>query len=52
MPPDGTPAPGGTGVTVAVKVTGWPNTAVGDEEVTEVVESALITFWVVDPSWH
>src|ERR1043166_8680615 len=37
------PAPGDTGLTVAVKVTDWPNTDGFAEELTAVVVSALLT---------
>ena len=49
VPPDGAPAPGGTGVTVAVKVTGWPKTEGFAEEATAVVVAALITSCVSVP---
>src|SRR2546422_3248408 len=41
--PLGVPAPGATGLTVAVKITDWPNTEGLAEEVTVVVVSALLT---------
>ena len=40
------PAPGATGLTVAVKVTDWPNTEGLAAEETTVVVSALLTVWV------
>jgi len=44
--PAGVPAPGATAVTVAVKVTDWPNTEGAADEFTVVVVSALLTVWV------
>ena len=43
--PVGVPAPGDTAVTVALKVTGWPNTEGLTEELTAVVLLALLTVW-------
>ena len=43
------PAPGATGLTVAVKVTGWPNTDGLAEEATVVVVSAWFTVCVTTP---
>src|SRR2546422_1036361 len=40
------PAPGETALTVAVKVTDWPNTEGLAEEATVVVELAWLTVWV------
>src|SRR5437773_1390824 len=44
--PVGAPAPGATGLTVAVNVTDWPNTEGLAEEITAVAVSALFTVWV------
>ncbi|GAO05922.1 hypothetical protein TPA0598_01_02920 [Streptomyces lydicamycinicus] len=44
--PVGVPAPGATGATVAVKVTGCPTTDGSGDEVTVVVVSAGSTVWV------
>src|SRR5438445_694456 len=44
--PVGVPAPGATALTVAVNVTGWPNTVGVAEEMTDVDELALLTVWV------
>src|SRR6266516_4835510 len=44
--PVGVPAPGATALTVAVKVTIWPDTDGLTEEVTVVVLLALLTVWV------
>ena len=41
--PDGVPVPGATAATVAVKVTGCPNTEGFSDEVTAVVLLALLT---------
>ena len=41
--PVGKPAPGLTALTVAVKVTVWPNTEALDDEVTVVVVHAVVT---------
>jgi hypothetical protein len=43
--PVGVPAPGNTGETVAVKVTGCPNTDGFGDEVKVVLVSALLTTW-------
>ncbi len=46
MPPSGVGTPLAVGLTVAVKVTGWPNTEeVGDAD-TAVVLAAGLTFWL------
>ena len=47
--PVGVPAPGATGATVAVNVTGWPNADGSGDEVTVVVVEALLTSWVSVP---
>ncbi|GAA5610958.1 hypothetical protein Spla01_02105 [Streptomyces platensis] len=47
--PVGVPAPGATGATVAVKVTGWPTADGSGAEVTVVVVDALLTVWVSVP---
>ena len=47
--PVGVPAPGGTGATVAVKVTGWPTTDGSGDEETVVVVAACATVWVSVP---
>ena len=47
--PVGVPAPGATAVTVAVKVTAWPNTEGLAKEASAVVVSALFTVWVRAP---
>ena len=47
--PVGVPAPGATGATVAVKVTGWPKTDGSGDEVTVVVVDACATVWVSVP---
>ena len=44
--PVGVPEPGATALTVAVKVTVWPDTDGLTEEVTVVVLLALLTVWV------
>ena len=44
--PVGVPAPGETALTVAVKVTDWPETDGFAEEATVVVVLALFTVWV------
>ena len=44
--PVGVPAPGATAPTVAVKITGWPNTVGFGEETRVVVVLALLTVWV------
>src|SRR2546427_3472944 len=44
--PVGVPAPGETALTVAVRVTDWPNTEELVEEATVVVELAWLTVWV------
>lgn len=44
--PLGVPWPGRTVVTVAVKVTAWPDAAGLAEDVIAVVVVALVTFWV------
>src|SRR5207302_6955229 len=44
--PVGVPAPGATGLTVAVKVTAWPNTDGLGAEVSAVVVPAWPTVWV------
>ena len=46
--PVGVPAPGATALTVAVKVTDWPNVDGLVEEATVVVELAWLTVWVID----
>ena len=43
--PVGMPAPGAVAVTVAVNVTGWPNTVGVIAETTVVVVSAALTVW-------
>ncbi|GAO05925.1 hypothetical protein TPA0598_01_02950 [Streptomyces lydicamycinicus] len=48
--PVGVPAPGATGATVAVKVTGSPNTDGSGDEVTVVVVDAWPTVWVSVPT--
>jgi hypothetical protein len=40
------PLPGATGLTVAVKVTDWPETDGLADELTDVDVSALFTVWV------
>jgi hypothetical protein len=45
--PVGVPAPGETALTVAVKVTAWPNTDGFTDEVTVVELEALLTVWVM-----
>ena len=45
--PVGVPAPGATALTVAVKVTVWPDSDGLTEEVTVVVLLALLTVWVI-----
>jgi hypothetical protein len=45
--PVGVPAPGETALTVAVKVTAWPNTDGFTDEVTVVELEALLTVWVI-----
>jgi hypothetical protein len=47
--PVGVPAPGATGVTVALSVTGAPNTEGSGEVVTVVVVITWLTVWVVLP---
>src|ERR1043166_2233161 len=47
--PVGVPAPGGTALTVAVKVTDWPKTEGLAEEAREVVLLAWPTVWVTIP---
>ena len=44
--PLGVPAPGATGLTVAVKVTAWPNTEGFVDETSVVVVSPLLTTWL------
>ncbi len=44
--PVGVPAPGETGATTAVKVTGCPVTDGSGDEVTVVVVAAWLTVWV------
>ena len=44
--PVGVPVPGAVAVTMAVKVTDWPKTEGLPEELTAVVELALLTVWV------
>ena len=44
--PVGVPVPGKVTITVAVNVTGWPNTDGFTELVTAVVVLALLTVWV------
>ena len=44
--PVGVPAPGATALTVAVKVTVWPDTEGFNEELTVVVVLALLTVCV------
>lgn len=44
--PVGVPEPGATALTVAVKVTGWPETEVLSEELIVVDVFALLTAWV------
>ncbi|GAA5610950.1 hypothetical protein Spla01_02097 [Streptomyces platensis] len=48
--PVGVPAPGATGATVAVKVTGSPTTDGSGDEETAVVVSARVTVWVSVPT--
>ncbi|MCR8574823.1 hypothetical protein NE399_11920, partial [Streptomyces sp. Isolate_219] len=48
--PVGVPAPGETGATVAVKVTGCPTTDGSGAEMTEVVVEAWPTVWVSVPT--
>ena len=43
--PVGVPEPGAAAATVAVKVTGWPYTAFGADDVTMVLVFALLTVW-------
>ena len=45
----GVPAPSATALTVAVKVTDWPNTDGLAEEETAVVVAAWFTTWAVVP---
>ena len=50
--PVGVPVPGGTAVTVAVNVTGWPTTEGFTDDVTVVAVLALLTtcgFPVIEP---
>jgi hypothetical protein len=47
--PVGVPAPGDTGATVAVNVTGWPKTEGLAEEVTLVVVAAWLIVWLKAP---
>src|SRR3954468_2862473 len=47
--PVGVPAPGAVAVTVAVNVTGSPNTVGDSAETTVVVVPAWLTTWPVDP---
>src|ERR1051326_227523 len=44
--PVGVPAPGATALTVAVKVTDWPNTDGFTDEDTDVAVAAWLTVWV------
>ena len=44
--PDGVPAPGATAVTVAVKVTGWPETDGLALEASAVLVEARFTTWL------
>ena len=44
--PLGVPAPGETGLTVAVKVTDWPKTEGLAEEVKAVAVEAMLTTWL------
>ena len=44
--PDGVPAPGATGVTVAVNLTAWPKAEGSGDEESAVVVDALPTVWV------
>src|ERR1043166_6171521 len=44
--PVGVPVPGATAATVAVRMTGWPNTDGLGDETSVVVESALLTVCV------
>jgi hypothetical protein len=39
------PEPGAVTLIVAVRVTDWPNTEVGAEDVTAVLVEALFTVW-------
>ncbi|WP_033271855.1 hypothetical protein [Streptomyces lydicus] len=48
--PVGTPAPGTTGATVAVNVTGCPTTEGSGDEVTVVMVAAWPTVWVSVPT--
>ena len=43
--PAGTPAPGTTADTVALKVTGWPNAEGLTDEATTIEVLALLTVW-------
>jgi hypothetical protein len=45
--PVGVPEPGATALTVAVKVTDWPNTEGFTDEVTVVELDAWLTVWVM-----
>ena len=45
--PVGVPAPGATALTVAVKVTAWPEADGFTDEVTVVELLALLTVWVI-----
>ena len=44
--PDGSPAPGACTETLAVNVTGWPNTDGDPDVVTVVFVAALLTWWL------
>ena len=46
VPAGGVPLPGATALTVAVKVTDWPNTVGLVEELMVVVVLAALTVWV------
>ncbi|GAA5610956.1 hypothetical protein Spla01_02103 [Streptomyces platensis] len=48
--PVGVPEPGGTGATVAVKVTVCPDTDGSGDDVTVVVVAAWLTVWVSVPA--
>ncbi|GAA5610955.1 hypothetical protein Spla01_02102 [Streptomyces platensis] len=48
--PVGTPPPGNTGPTKAVKLTVWPTTEGSGNEVTVVVVAAWLTVWVSVPT--
>src|SRR5437660_1602415 len=48
--PVGMPPPGGTAATVAVKVTGCPNTDGLDDEMKLMCVRALLTTWVSGPA--